>query len=105
MALPVKAAADLAHDMAKKGISGHIAMKLPSHNDDESYEDSPDDKSEDMLHEIAGDAYDALQSGSKEDFCKYLVEFMERACAGKHDGGDDEEEGEQPSMPMMPDME
>jgi hypothetical protein len=77
MALPASAAADLASDMPSK-LGGPPPM-LASDTDDAA---GPEDGDSKVLHEIAGDVFDAFQAGSKDEAAKFLVELVQRVTGG-----------------------
>jgi hypothetical protein len=92
MALPSSAAATIASDMAAKGGLGASGA-----SDDEGPPSAPGSEDDDtsVLHDIAGDVVDAIQSGSKDEAAKFLIELVER-CAGKMSpaaGGDTKDGG------------
>ena len=70
--------------MASKGI-GSSSGSMPKPADSEP---SPaEDGESGVMHEIAGDCIDAIQSGSKEEAAKFLVELVERMTGkGKMSG-------------------
>lgn len=84
MPLPLKAAADLAKDMAKKGISGSISMGKPEMKhmgSGDAMDDSPEKDSEDMdpaMMDIAGEMFDAVESKDKVAWCKLFKELCDR---------------------------
>jgi hypothetical protein len=90
MALPVSKAADLAKDMAKKGIAGKISMSDPddtvgssgSEMDDAPEKDPPMDPA---MESIAGDIIDSIDKGDKAGLAKFLMEMVER-CSGETEG-------------------
>lgn len=86
MALPAGAAAALAGDMGKNGI-GKGGDMPPMPEDGE-----PEDGDKDAVYkQICGDAFDAMKSGSKEEFCNYMLELLER-----YNGDEESKEGEAP---------
>lgn len=103
MALPIDKAADLARDMAKKGISGKISMGEPkdmmgssgSPMDDAPEKDpalSPD------MSAIAGSIMKCIDSGDKAGLAKHLLEIVERCIEGGENHIEPEgEEGASPS--------
>lgn len=104
MALPLKAASDLAKDMAKKGISGSISLAGKpedigsSGSADDVSPEKDDGDTDPALVDIAGDISDAVQSSNKADLAKYLQEFCERIAGSEEPDGD---EGDQePSPPQ-----
>jgi hypothetical protein len=90
MAFSEGAVADLASSMSSKGIGSSKASPAPDSEPAMSSEDGETD----VMHEIAGDCIDAIQSGSKDEAAKFLVELVERMTGkGKSAmsmGGDDE---------------
>lgn len=77
MALPASAVADLASDMPSKGFGASKSSPVAEATTEK-------DGEEGVLSEIAGDVVDAIQSGSKDEAVKFLVELVQRVT-GKSD--------------------
>jgi hypothetical protein len=75
MPLPAAAVASLAEDMPSKGFGAPKSSPTPDAT-------SADDGEASVLSEIAGDVVDAIQSGSKEEASKFLVELVQRVAGG-----------------------
>ena len=89
MAFPKGAAADLAGVMSKNGMgSGEAPPDMP---------DDDGEKDEDQVYkEICGDAYDAMKSGSKDQFCQFMLELLERYYGDNEKAQGETVPGEEP---------
>lgn len=80
--------------MLPKGLSSKISEGLMSKGLAAApmSDDSGDDMSDDVdvsLEDVAGDIFDALKSGSKEDFVKFLLELLDRKSSPEDDGDEE----------------
>jgi hypothetical protein len=62
--------------MSKGGLGGGADMEAEEPDAEEP--DMDDDKA---YRDICGDAFDAMKKGSKEEFCNYMLELLERHSA------------------------
>jgi hypothetical protein len=87
MALPIAKAADLAKDMAKKGIAGKISMGEPKDDVGSSgseMDEAPEkDAADHDMEAIAGDILSCIDKGDKAGLAKFLQEMCERCAPGE----------------------